>query len=166
MRLWTDAQPAVTNYVHALVRDSAAAKDVLQETALVLFRKFADYDGDRPFVAWALGIARFQVMGWQRDHGRCRLVFDEAVMDGITAHWAELAPSVSDREAALQSCLEKLTARARQMVRWRYYEDETAEKIGKRLKTPGPTVRVMLQRIREQLRSCVERQMQIEGRPA
>jgi hypothetical protein len=38
MRLWTDAQPAVVNYLHALVRDPAAARDLVQETALVLFR--------------------------------------------------------------------------------------------------------------------------------
>ena len=165
MRLWTDAQPAVANYVHALMRDHTAAKDVLQETALVVFRKFGEYDGERPFVAWALGMAKFQVMGWHRDHGRSRLVFDEAVVEGITAQWAELAPSVSDREVALQTCMEKLTARARQMVRWRYYEDQTAEQIGKRLQTPGPTVRVTLQRIREQLRDCVERQTEMKGNP-
>lgn len=166
MRLWTDAQPAVANYVHALIRDHAAAKDVLQETALVVFRNFGEYDSGRPFVAWALGVAKFQVMSWQRDHGRSRLVFDEAVVEGITAQWAELAPSVSDREVALQTCMEKLTARARQMVRWRYYEDQTAEEIGKRLQTPGATVRVTLQRIREQLRNCVERQTRMEGSPA
>ena len=77
MRLWTSAQPAVANYVHALVRDRGAAQDVLQETALVIFRRFADYDGQRPFLAWALGIARFQVLGIQRDAARSRVAFDE-----------------------------------------------------------------------------------------
>jgi DNA-directed RNA polymerase specialized sigma24 family protein len=48
MRLWTSVQPAVANYVHALVRDHGVAEDVLQETALVLFRKFPEYDGARP----------------------------------------------------------------------------------------------------------------------
>jgi len=51
MRLWTSAQPAVANFVHALVRDHGAARDVLQETALVIFRRFEEYDGERPFVA-------------------------------------------------------------------------------------------------------------------
>lgn len=40
MRLWTSAQPAVANYVHVLMPDHSAAKDVLQETALVIFRRF------------------------------------------------------------------------------------------------------------------------------
>jgi hypothetical protein len=42
LRLWADAQPAVTAFVHAVVRDSSAAKDLVQETALVLFRRFSD----------------------------------------------------------------------------------------------------------------------------
>jgi RNA polymerase sigma-70 factor (ECF subfamily) len=79
LRLWAEAQPAVAAFVHAVVRDSAAAKDLLQETALVLFRRFADYDGDRPFIAWALGVARFQVLGFQRDEARSLVTFSEMI---------------------------------------------------------------------------------------
>ena len=47
MRLWTDAQPAVVNYLHAMVRDPAMAKDLVQETAMVLFRRFARHEKRR-----------------------------------------------------------------------------------------------------------------------
>ena len=163
MRLWTSAQPAVANYVHALVREHGAAKDVLQETALVLFRRFAEYDGQRPFVAWALGIARFQVMGLQRDAARSVITFDDEVLARFTETWAELAPAASDRAAALQTCIERLAAHARRLVQLRYFEELNAEVIAKRLGSNGPAVRVTLQRIREQLRACVERQLHLEG---
>ena len=39
-KLWTEAQPAVADYVQAVVRDSHAAKDIVQNTAIVLLRKF------------------------------------------------------------------------------------------------------------------------------
>ena len=163
MRLWTSAQPAVANYVHALVRDHSAAKDVLQETALVLFRRFTDYDGQRPFLAWALGIARFQVMGLQRDAARSRVAFDDELLARFTDTWAELAPASSDRSAVLQSCIERLAAHAHRLVQLRYFEDLTAEQIAQRLGGNGPAVRVNLQRIREQLRVCVERQLHLDG---
>lgn len=163
MRLWTTAQPAVANYVHALVRDHGAAKDVLQEVALVLFRRFGDYDGNRPFVAWALGIARLQVMGLRRDAARSLVAFDQELLTAFTEHWAELAPTVSDREAWLQTCLERLAPHARLVVKLRYFEELTAEEIGQRLKLNGANVRVTLQRIREQLRACIERQKRLEG---
>jgi RNA polymerase sigma-70 factor, ECF subfamily len=50
MRLWTTAQPAVAGYIRSLIHGTDA-DDVLQETALALFRRFADYDPARPFVA-------------------------------------------------------------------------------------------------------------------
>ena len=163
MRLWTSAQPAVANFVHSLARDHGAAKDVLQETALVIFRRFAEYDGDRPFVAWALGIARFQVMGQQRDAARSLVVFDDELLEKFTDTWAELAPAVSDRGAALESCIAQLAGHSRRLVQLRHFEELNAEEITQRLDGNGPSIRVTLQRIREQLRSCIDRQVHLEG---
>jgi len=165
VQLWTAVQPAVTGYICALMRDPVIAKDVLQETAMVLFRRFAEYDGQRPFLAWALGVARFQVLGHHRDAARSFLTFDTKLLERFTEQWAETAPAADRRVWALQECLEKLPGRARDVVRQRYFEELTAEDIARRLGANGPSVRVMLQRIREQLRECIERRMQAEGGP-
>lgn len=162
MHLWTGAQPAVAAYLRAVMRDGSAAKDVLQETALVLFRRFAEYDGARPFLGWALGVARFQVLGFHRDAARSFLTFDAELFERFTEQWAVAAPAADHRATALQLCLGRLAARAREVVRLRYFEDLTAEEIAARTGANGAAVRVMLQRIREQLRECIERQMQAE----
>ena len=166
LRLWADAQPAVAAFVHAVVRDSAAAKDVLQETALVLFRRFADYDSERPFLAWALGVAKLKVLGLQRDEARSFVTFDTELFEQFTDVWADLAPKASERSAALEVCLERLPARPRQMVRLRYFDEMNSEEIAQRLGAKSAAVRVALQRIREQLRVCIEQQMRLEKRPA
>lgn len=164
LRLWADAQPAVAAFVHAVVRDSAAAKDVLQETALVVFRRFADYDGERPFLAWALGVAKFQVLGFKRDESRSLVTFDTELFDKFTEAWAEQAPATSQEAVALEGCLERLAARPRQILRWRYFEDLKSEEIARRLGSKSAAVRVTLQRLREQLRACVKKQMRLERR--
>lgn len=166
MRLWTDAQPAVVNYLHAAVRDPAMAKDLVQETAMVLFRRFGDYDGLRPFLAWALGVAKFQVLGFRRDGARSFITFDTELFDKFTEIWAETAPAASEQSAALEVCLDRLPARPRQMVRWRYFEGLSSEQIAGLAGTKSTAVRVALQRIREQLRVCIERQMHPERRSA
>ena len=160
MQLWTVAQPTVSSYVHSLVRDRDAASDVLQETAMVLYRRFAEYDRTRPFVAWALGIARYQAMGLRRDAARSIVAFDDELLTRFTAVWAEIAPALTDRSVALQSCLEGLPARPRQLLRLRYVEDLTSEEISKRIGGKAPAIRVALQRIREKLRQCVDRQLE------
>ena len=166
MRLWTDAQPAVVNYLHAMVRDPAMAKDLVQETAMVLFRRFGDYDGQRPFLGWALGVAKFQVLGLHRDGARSFITFDTELFEKFTEVWADTAPTASEQSAALEVCLERLPARPRQMVRWRYFEELSSEEIAGLLGTKSAAVRVALQRIREQLRVCIERQMGPERRSA
>jgi RNA polymerase sigma-70 factor, ECF subfamily len=158
-RLWTEAQPAVAGYVHALIRDGTAAKDIVQETALVLLRRFREYDATRPFLPWALGVARFQVLGFRRDAARSLITYDTDLFERFTGMWAELAPRVSDEAAALQTCLEKLAARSRQVVHLRYFEALNSDEIAQRLGANSGSIRVMLQRIREQLRKCVERQL-------
>jgi RNA polymerase sigma-70 factor (ECF subfamily) len=163
LRQWTSAQPSVANYVRAVVRDRAAAEDVLQETALVLFRKFAEYDEQRPFLGWALGIARFQVMGMQRDAARGKVVFDDEVLAKFTESWTEQASEVSERSVTLESCIERLAGHAQRLVKLRYFEEFNAEQIAEQLGGTGASIRMTLQRIREQLRACIERQTQLEG---
>lgn len=162
-RLWTDAQPAVMGYVHAVVRDPAAAKDLVQETALTLLRKFTEYDSDRPFLPWALGVAKFQILGFRRDTARCPVMFDAELFERFTASWGEIAPRSNDHTAALQTCLSKLAARARQVVQLRYFEALDSNEIAARVGSNAGAVRVLLQRARDQLRVCVERQLRTEG---
>lgn len=158
-RLWTDAQPTVSHYVHSMVRDSAAAKDVVQSTAIVLLRKFADYDPDREFLPWALGVAKFEVLSHRRDHARNVVQFDSELMDQLTDQWAEVAGEMSDEAVALQVCVKKLPEKSRQLVRMKYVEDLNSNELGQRLNRKPGSLRVMLQRIREQLAVCIEQQM-------
>ena len=160
MMLWTSAQAPVANYIHAVVRNPADARDVLQETALVLFRRFSEYDNSRPFLGWALGVARLQSLGYHRDRGRSLVVFDDEVLEQFTQNWCDLTPQTSDRAIFLEGCIERLTARAKQLISLRYHEDLTAEEIAKRLGGQGSAIRVALQRIREQLHACVTQRLE------
>jgi|694.fasta_scaffold87310_2 RNA polymerase sigma-70 factor (ECF subfamily) len=164
LKLWAESQRAVVHYIHATVRDAAAAKDLAQETALVLFRRFPEYDGSRPFLAWALGVARFQVRGHHRDAARSRVCFDTELLDRFTELWAETATGASERSAALEVCLERLSSDSRQMVRLRYFEQLHSGEIAVRIGSSATAVRMALQRIREQLRACVEARLRIDGR--
>lgn len=163
-RLWTSHQSSVSGYFNALMRDRQATEDLLQETALTALRLFSEYDPQRPFVAWILGIARFKALGLQRDSARCRLVFDGHNMERFTENWIELASGQAKRSEALETCLDKLADHSQQVVRMRYFEELNAEQIAHALGGNSGTIRVTLQRIRNELRQCIERSIrQMEG---
>lgn len=162
-RFWTEAQPSVAGYVRAVVRDPDVAKDVVQGTALILLRKFRDWDSSRPFLPWALGVAKFEILAHRRDAGRSRLVFDDALLDAVTEMWGKVAGEISAEQAALHDCLEKLPARSREIVRLRYFNDLEMAEVGKHLESTSGAMRIALMRIRERLQDCVQRRLGAEG---
>src|SRR5689334_20684795 len=141
-RNWTQAQPLVANFVGALVPDFAEAEDLLQNVAVVCLRKFDQYDRERPFAAWALGMARLEALHWRRDRARTPLLFDEALLDGMPGVCEELAPELDLRAKALSECLQRLHVRARELIRLRYDEELKPGAIAARLNSAVISVRV------------------------
>ena len=160
---WTDAQPAVLAYVRAVVRDAHAARDIVQNTAVVLMRKFEQWDASRPFLPWALGFAKFEVLAYQRDSGRCRLVFDEALLDAMTQSWPGIIDEVDRERSALRECLGTLAPKAREIVRLRYFDELDVSEVAERTSSTAGAARVALLRIRRQLQECVNHRLNKTG---
>lgn len=164
-RLWTTAQPVVSAYIVAIVRDFSARDDLLQNTAVAVLESFDHYDSARPFVGWALGIAQNHVRMYLRKLRRDRLVFDDELMGQLARTFEETPPDgVSHRLADyLPDCIKQLEARARKMCDLRYIDDLKPAAIAERLGMTANTVAKALQRIRDQLRVCIERKGRAEG---
>jgi len=162
-KLWTEAQPAVAMYVRAMVRDAHAASDILQNTAVLLLRKFEEWDSSRDFLPWAMGFAKFELLAHHRDSGRDRLVFDESLLSALAESWPCVMSEVGHEQSALQDCLETLAPKAREIVKLRYFGDLKMPEVAERLGSTAGAVRIALMRIRRQLADCVQRRLQIDG---
>lgn len=165
-QFWTDAQPTVSHYVASLVRDPWAVRDIIQNTSLALLRKFAEYDESKPFLPWALGVAKFEILGHRRDAARNRILVDSEFLDRYTQGWAEVAPRLSDEAAALRHCVRELQGRPRTIVEMRYAEGQTSETIASKFNITADNVRTILKRTREVLRRCVEKHAGLQGESA
>jgi RNA polymerase sigma-70 factor, ECF subfamily len=165
-RLWTDAQPTVSQFVASLVRDPWAVRDIVQNVSLVLLRKFAEYDESKSFLPWALGIAKFEILGHQRDAARNRLICDSLFLDQYTQAWADIAPRISHEMEALRHCVGELDGRPRTIIKLRYADGETSETIAAKLNITAENVRTILHRTRDVLRRCVERHVGLQGESA
>jgi RNA polymerase sigma-70 factor (ECF subfamily) len=100
--------------------------------------------------------------GWQLSIAG-RLVFDGEALETFTAEWAHQSQGRAERVEALDECLGQLASHPKKVMRMRYFGDRTAEQIAEKLGSNGGSIRVTLQRIRTQLRECIERKMQPEG---
>ena len=162
-RLWTLAQPVVSAFVTSIVRDFSARDDVLQEIAVAVMESFERYDSTQPFVGWALGIARNQVGLYLRRRKRDRLIFDDETIAYLATAFEAAAAESSRKLDFLQDCLQQLEGRARELCDLRYRHDQKPASIAAKLGMTANTVAKALQRIRDQLRDCIDRKSLLEG---
>src|SRR5262245_34097718 len=73
-------EPALRALVRPLVPTWEDLDEVIQQTCLVMLRKYAEFEPGTSFLSWACTIARFEVMTYRRRHARDRHVFSEELL--------------------------------------------------------------------------------------
>jgi RNA polymerase sigma-70 factor (ECF subfamily) len=162
--LWGEAHLSVRAYIQSLVGDPETADDLLQEVALAAFTSFASYDPTRPFIGWALGITRHHIHRSWSEKTRQRLVVSDMALIADMAQIAEDADDVAvARRESLRACLDHVQGRSWEILRLHYGEDVGTKEIAERLGIAVGHVRVLMHRIREALRDCIERRQRAEA---
>jgi RNA polymerase sigma-70 factor (ECF subfamily) len=161
-RLWTEAQPILAGYIGAVVPDFQEAEDLLQEVAVILLRKFPEYNAERAFAGWAIGIAKREVLMARRRHARNRVIYQTDLLERLSDAYEELAPELEERSRALRECIRALQGRASELLRLRYEESLKPDAIATRTRMAVVAVRVALSRTRAALRDCIERKLKLQ----
>jgi RNA polymerase sigma-70 factor (ECF subfamily) len=159
----TSHQSALYGSIAALLGGVEGAQDVLQETNRALLEKAAEYEPGRPFVAWALTFARFQVLAWRKRQSRDRLVLDDDMLALLADRLTTASMNANPRLDALERCLQKLAPEARQLVDARYVREESVSTIAARQGVSINALSVTLFRIRKALRECVRTALAVVG---
>lgn len=162
---WAEAEPAVAAFITSLAPNADDAEDLLQRTAEGLIRRWRDYDPNRPFVAWAIGSARIEVLRFRQERGRDRHVFDEEAVDALAQAHADHSVELAAAREALDGCVEGLTSRLRQVLQMHQGEGVPVEQVAGRLSLSVGAVRVALSRAREAVRKCLEQGLGIGRSP-
>ena len=157
-RGWTLAQPAVAAFLTSVVRDFRERDDLLQDVAVAVLESYDRYDESRPFVPWAIGIARHRVGTWLRSRRRARVCFDSAAVEQLAAAFAAIPADDYRRLDRLSECLGLLEGKARQLCELRYRDDLKPAAIAPLVGMTANTVAKALQRVRDRLRECIERE--------
>jgi RNA polymerase sigma-70 factor (ECF subfamily) len=160
---WLEVEPSVSAYVFASVSGFHDAEDVVQRIAQELARRFDEYDTNRPFVGWALWIAKSRVIDFYRAQDRTRVVFSDELLGQLADTIAKQADGRSNRREALEACLDELPPKSRRLLDLRYVEELSAEETARKLSSTSGSVRVLLSRVRSVLANCIERRLAMEN---
>ena len=159
VKLLTEHQNRLYGCIYSLLGDRSRSADVVQETNLVLWRKFAEFDPQRPFLPWAFSIARFQVLAHLRDHKRDRMLLNEELVQTLAEETEKEAERLGSFQTALRQCLQQLPESHQSLIKQRYFKSQPVSDIAETLNRSAGTVKVSLLRIRRQLAECVEKRL-------
>lgn len=149
---------AIYRYIYALLPSASDVDDVMQETALVLWKKFSDYDRSRNFEPWAIRTAYFQVLCWRKKVQRARLVFSDELVGLLGSEESETDPWQQKAEA-LELCLAKLSSNQRELIDARYDKKVTIIELAKKRQESAKKLYRELDRMRGSLLLCVQQQI-------
>jgi RNA polymerase sigma-70 factor, ECF subfamily len=163
-QLLATCQRRVFLYALSLLHNAADAEEVLQETNLVLWRKFDQYEPGTAFDRWACRIAYFEAMKF-REKSRCReVLFSTEFVELLAQEADRRLDRLESRHHALLGCLGKLSDKDRRLVLERYQEKSTTESVARALGRSVQGTRKALHRIRMALLACIERTLAAEVR--
>lgn len=161
MRRFLDCERELVRYVMYFVPNANDARDIVQNTAVALWKKYDDFNVDEPFVAWACRFARLEARRFlQREH-RWHRFLDDATLKILESHRAGLTDELDERRIHLRQCLRKLPVEQRAIVEGYYFLDQPVERLAESANRTPDAVYKMLQRIRRSLMDCVDRQMEV-----
>jgi RNA polymerase sigma-70 factor (ECF subfamily) len=165
MQLFAQHQRGIHAYICSLAPSRSDADDVMQETSLVLWRKWGEFDPTRDFHRWACGIAFKEVLKLRRRAAANNRRLSDFLLEQLSAEAIRQSEDLEIRREALVGCLQKLAPKDREMIVRRYQSKTTARQVAEELQRPASTVYKALARIRDSLFNCVERTLARESHP-
>jgi RNA polymerase sigma-70 factor, ECF subfamily len=163
LRLLAQHERVIVRYVHGLVSHHTDATEVMQETKVTMWKKYRDFERGTNFAAWGKKIALGLILNYRRTNKRRKTTPTEiAFIEAVAAEMDQLEAGDNRRSEALQNCLKKLPAPHRELILWRYYEDEEIAEIATKASRTEAAVYRMLSRIRKLLQECIETEAQMD----
>jgi RNA polymerase sigma-70 factor, ECF subfamily len=153
---------SVRAYLRTILASWQDVDEAMQETSMVAWRKYAEFEPNSNFGAWLAIIARFEALKIRRSKHRDRLVFCDRVLDLLEDEGVGDLGHLEQRRRVLERCVERLGDAQRRLLVAAYGSGlklrEVAVKMGRSVEAFYKSV----QRLRSALLACSERELEQE----
>jgi len=151
----TGWQNRLFGYLVTLLGDVHDARDVLQETNLVMWRRADTFTPGTDFGAWARRCAYFQAMAFLRDRKRGVNLLSDELLALMAEEHENAAANENERKLALRDCLSQLNDGQRELIKCRYQDQVPVRELATQLGKSESATKMTLLRLRELLHVCV-----------
>ncbi len=156
-RHYNSVQVRLYSYLLTVVHNRNDAEDILQETAIVLWEKFDEFQEGTSFGAWAVRIAGFKALEFMRHNRKTRMFFDESFYESICQEAEESTVDVPERLEALHFCLNKVPDPSKKLLAMRYMKDIPIRRISHQTGRSAAGLYQTFTRLIGLLRDCMDK---------
>ncbi len=166
MRLYQANELKIYGFIRSLVPNWNEADDLVQNTTIVLWSKFDNFELGTNFIAWALKIARIEVMRFYKKKKEEKMRFSQVAVETIAdknlRSSSEVSYKISDQHEALHRCIGKLSEKDREILTLRYEAGASTESVAKHIGRGIYAVYKKLNVIHTKLLFCIRRTLERE----
>ena len=164
LQLFINHQSKIFGYIITMVPCRSIAEDILQDTLLVMWRKFSDFTPGTNFSAWGVKIARLNILKYYERERNSHIKFNSDAVENISECLSDSKNydnSENSEIKALRNCMKKLTEVDQNMITFRYMRKYTIKEIGIHFGRSAHGIYKTMARIHNLLQKCVEREVSI-----
>ena len=148
---------ALLGFIYGMVRELAAAEDILQEVWLRLAEAAEREEPIADPAKWCRGVARNLILHYWRDQRTAKVVADSELLDLVEQAFNEQQDSWVERRQALMECIDRLPEKSRQLLQMKYDQGLSLAAMAERLDRSLDSLKMALCRVRQALLECAER---------
>lgn len=157
LRFFMEQEDSLRVFVRSMLFSQEEEREVMQEVAVVLWRKFDAGMESEAFCRWAFGVARMEVMAFRRGRARDRHTFGDEVFELLGQMALEQSDELEAERRALGTCLQRLREDQRQLVQAAYAPGVKIDDLAAQLGRTAMALYKTLHRIRLTLMDCTRR---------
>ncbi len=152
-------QKRIYGFILTLVPHLPDADDILQQTVMVMCRKFESYNRDQSFSAWAMGIAKNVVLQFRQKEQQSKMLLSDQAFHRVVSRSDRLVDTMESRVNALEGCINKLSQKDQELIKLRYNSGLRVKEIALKVGRPLQGLYQAFGRIHVSLKECIDRHM-------
>lgn len=161
VRLYARHQRELYAYIGAFLPRACDTEEVVQETSVVLWKKFSQFHEKGGFLQWAVGVARLEIFRHLRENRRRALSLDAELIQQISDQRQDMTAELITRRQALEQCLTKLNEKDHRLIQQCYVQSGNFKQAAEQIGRPVNSVYKSLGRIRLALLDCIRRTLEL-----
>lgn len=159
LSLYVQNQKRIYGYILSVVSNWSRAEDIMQETTLLMWRKFDDFRQGTSFSGWGIQIAKYKIREFRRKV-RKETGLSQQVLDALSDRAEDYYTNDDARMKALEACINKLKAEDYALIRMRYAGNSTIKGMALSLGRSIQGLYKVMARIHANLVICVRRSLE------